>query len=329
MSRVNYLVAALLLLVATVAQAAEVVGKVGYMSGMLMAKRADGTVKIMGTKAEVLTGDLLSTAKDSYAQILMNDGGKMTLRPNSNLKIEDYRFNKEEPKSDSAVFNLIKGGLRSVTGQISKRGNPDAYKLKTQVATIGIRGTDFSSRLCATQNCQDDAEAKAKPADCASNNPSDCATGETSTESPPGLYVTVHTGQVIVAQPGNTLSLGQGETGFANLSALVRLPTLPPFMNTDTKQTNAIEAKASKAEEGKNVVKPDEGNANNKPGKKKESDKQDEEKNKGQPDVEKNGSNSDKEKNGGKPDAGKNGINPETNSDSTDPSINKSGCVVR
>lgn len=161
MKYINFLMAAALLMMAAVAQAAEVAGKVGYMSGTLVAQRADGTIKVMGPKSEVLAGDMLVTAKDSYAQVQMNDGAQMTLRPHSNLKIEEYQFNKQEPKSDNAVFRLLKGGFRTITGLIGKRGNADAYKVRAASATIGIRGTDFSSRLCATQNCRDDELADA------------------------------------------------------------------------------------------------------------------------------------------------------------------------
>ncbi|MDO8810996.1 MAG: FecR domain-containing protein [Gallionella sp.] len=316
MSKVNILVASVLLLFAAASQAAEVVGKVGYMSGSLVAKRADGTVKIMGTKADVLAGDVLGTAKNSYAQIQMNDGSKMTLRPDSNLKIVEYQFNKQEPQSDSAVFDLIKGGLRSVTGLISKRGNPDAYKIQTKVATVGIRGTDFSTRLCATPNCQDDAAASAQPAgkpqvmppqQVAGGAPPPPAAGA----SPPGLYVTVHSGQVIVAQPtGNTLNLGRGETGFANQAALIRLPAPPAFMNADTKQTNAIEAKAAKAEE-KAANKADDGKANSKQDKEKADSKPDEEKKDGKADKEKADSKPDEEKKDGKADKDKDSAKPE------------------
>ena len=160
--KINLLVSAILLMIATVAQAAEVVGKIGYMSGALVAQRVDGTVKVLGPKSEVQAGDMLITAKDSYAQVLMNDGAKMTLRPNSNLRIEAFQFSKEAPQDDNAVFRLIKGGFRNVTGLIGKRGNADAYKVRAASATIGIRGTDFSSRLCATRDCKDEDEAAAK-----------------------------------------------------------------------------------------------------------------------------------------------------------------------
>lgn len=161
MKNINFLMAAVLMTIAAAAQAAEVAGKVGYMSGTLVAQRADGTIKVMGPKSEVLAGDMLVTAQDSYAQVQMNDGAQMTLRPHSNLKIEEYQFDKQEPKSDNAVFRLLKGGFRTITGLIGKRGNADAYKVRAASATIGIRGTDFSSRLCATQDCRDDESADA------------------------------------------------------------------------------------------------------------------------------------------------------------------------
>jgi hypothetical protein len=110
----------------------------------------------------VFAGDMLITAKDSYAQVEMNDGTKMTLRPNSNLRIESYQFRKEAPQADNVVLRLLKGGFRTVTGLIGKRGNTDAYKLRAATATIGIRGTDFSTRLCATKDCRDD-EVTGKP----------------------------------------------------------------------------------------------------------------------------------------------------------------------
>ncbi|MBI5625797.1 MAG: FecR domain-containing protein [Nitrosomonadales bacterium] len=162
--KINLLISSILLMIATTTQAAEVVGKIGYMSGALVAQRTDGTVKVLGPKAEVQAGDMLITAKDSYAQVLMNDGATMTLRPNSNLRIESFQFNKEAPQADNAVFQLLKGGFRNVTGLIGKRGNADAYKIRAASATIGIRGTDFSSRLCATKDCKDEDEANTKQA---------------------------------------------------------------------------------------------------------------------------------------------------------------------
>jgi len=350
MSKFSFLAASALLLIAAASQAAEVVGQVGYMSGTLVAQRADGTIKVMGSKSEVLAGDMLVTAKDSYAQVQMIDGAKMTLRPNSNLKIEEYRFNKQEPKSDNAIFRLLKGGLRTVTGLIGKRGDPDAYKMRAATATIGIRGTDFSSRLCATPNCQDDMAASARNMDKPQAAPLQAAGGASPpptapAAAPPGLYVTVHNGQVVMAQADKSLNLGRGETGFASAAALVRLPAPPAFMNADTKQTNAIEAKASKAEESKAGSKADEGKNDSKSDKEKAGSKSDEEKSDSNSDKEKADGKPEGEKESGKPegekesskpeadakpDAAKDSISPDGgDADSPDPTINKSGCVVQ
>lgn len=157
-------VAAALFLTAAVAQGAdETAGSVRYMSGTLVAQKADGTLRVLRPKSEVHPGELLATGDKSYAQVTMNDGTRMTLRPQSNLKIEVYHFKQESPQADNAVFRLLKGGFRTVTGLIGKRGNPNAYKLSAAGATIGIRGTDFSSRLCASKGCADD-EGAASPA---------------------------------------------------------------------------------------------------------------------------------------------------------------------
>ena len=153
-----------LILFSSFVQAAEMAGKVGYMSGTLIAQRGAGTVQVLGPKSDVLAGDMLVTGNDSYAQIQMNDGAKITLRPNSNLKIESFNFTQEKPEADNVVFSLLKGGFRALSGLIGKRGNADAYKLHAANSTIGIRGTDFSTRLCASRDCQDEESDKKKTA---------------------------------------------------------------------------------------------------------------------------------------------------------------------
>jgi len=55
------------------------------------------------------------------------------------------------------LLRLFRGGFRAITGFISKR-KPDAFKVNTTVATIGIRGTEFDARLCEGTEC--DAENK-------------------------------------------------------------------------------------------------------------------------------------------------------------------------
>jgi hypothetical protein len=121
---------------------------VANLSGTLSALKPDGTVKLLSQKSEVEAGDVLSTEQNSYARIKFTDGGEVTIAPNSKLKIDAYGFDENAPEKDNFVFSLIKGGLRTITGLVGKRGNRDAYKLNTAVATIGIRGTHFRLLMC-------------------------------------------------------------------------------------------------------------------------------------------------------------------------------------
>ena len=99
-----------------VVHAASAVGQVTHLSGTLTAKRADGSIKLFSVKSEVQEGDTLSTEQDTYARIKFADGGEVVLRPGSQLKVAAYAFDQAKPQSDNIVLNMLKGGLRAVTG---------------------------------------------------------------------------------------------------------------------------------------------------------------------------------------------------------------------
>lgn len=62
---------------------AGIAGQVANLSGVLTAKRADGTTRLLAVHSEVMEGDLLITAADTYARIKMLDRAEVVLRPNS------------------------------------------------------------------------------------------------------------------------------------------------------------------------------------------------------------------------------------------------------
>lgn len=127
-------------------------GTLTHFSGPVAVERADGNVVSASAGLKVSTGDTVVTGVGAYARLEMTDGGEMVLRPDTRLKIDDYKFNTAKPAEDSFLFRMVKGGLRTVTGLIGKRGNKDAYRLDTPTATIGIRGTQFDVRVCQA-NC--------------------------------------------------------------------------------------------------------------------------------------------------------------------------------
>ena len=127
-------------------------GTLTHMSGNVSIQKADGTLVMGVIGAQVIEGDTVITGANGFVRMELTDGGEMVLRPDTQLKIENYRYTKDKPDEDSFIFRTIKGGFRAVTGLISKRGNRDAYKAHTATATIGIRGTQYDMRVCLA-NC--------------------------------------------------------------------------------------------------------------------------------------------------------------------------------
>jgi hypothetical protein len=88
----------------------------------------------------------VTTGPKSYAVIKFEDGTVTLLKENTAFQIQNYTYNVKQPEKSSALFNMVRGGLKMITGAITTR-NRDAMKVGTSVATIGIRGTEFLAEL--------------------------------------------------------------------------------------------------------------------------------------------------------------------------------------
>ena len=127
-------------------------GEVVFAKGITTAQIGGGPVRLLAAGSKLFQGDVITTANRSFAVVKFIDDTRMTLRPNTVFRLDEYQFRDEQ---SSAALRLFKGGLRAVTGAISKR-TLDGYRVNTAVATIGIRGTEFEARLCA-EDCQEEA----------------------------------------------------------------------------------------------------------------------------------------------------------------------------
>ena len=122
------------------------VGQVEFARGVGYAQTPGQSARILGKGLEFREGDTLSTSDGGSAIIRMQDGTRMTLRPGTDMIIDSFRY-RENASDNNMLLSLFAGGLRAITGLISKNA-PDAAKLRTKTATVGIRGTDFDARLC-------------------------------------------------------------------------------------------------------------------------------------------------------------------------------------
>lgn len=124
------------------AYAGPMVGTVTQARGLLFAKNLDGTLKFLSENSVVEQGDTLVSEKNTYAQIQFIDNSKITLRPNSQLSIDDFSYDEAQPQSDNVIFNLHKGGVEVISGLVGKRSN-ERFSLKTPTASITIRNGSF------------------------------------------------------------------------------------------------------------------------------------------------------------------------------------------
>lgn len=113
------------------------VGMVAELSGPLLVKKADGTMKILARQSIVEPGDVLFSQKAGYARIRFKDGSEFTLQPESQLEIAAFAFDDAHPESDLGTFRLLGGGVQVVSGRLGAR-SPARFMLTTPAGVVAI-----------------------------------------------------------------------------------------------------------------------------------------------------------------------------------------------
>jgi len=176
---------------------AEAAGHAQFVSGEVRIVDPAGRGYLMQKGDPIHEGDTIDAAKDASAQIKMQDGGLIAVRPNTTLKIDSFKFKGKEDGTENSFFSLFKGGFRALTGLIG-RVNKQNYRVATPVATIGIRGTDHESFFA--------------PADLPG--------------VPAGAYNKVNTGETSLTTNAGTIHIKPNQMGYAG--GMNQLPLLQP-----------------------------------------------------------------------------------------------------
>ena len=208
--QIQIIITTILALAATNSVSAADAGTVTFAAGSVTAERQPAAVLAKGDT--VLVEDTVITGDASRTQLLMIDGAKLAIRPNSRLVIEEYVYDTGQTAAsapavgtsddNSSVISLVKGGFRTITGAIGKEDASD-YEVRTAVGVLGIRGTDYAAQVCR--------------GDC------DWAPGAAAGAAiPDGLYLGVTDGTIEFSNEVMTIELGAGE--FAYIPFDTRLP---------------------------------------------------------------------------------------------------------
>lgn len=115
-------------------------GLVQFTAGDVQLRRGDSLSRL-AKGAELDGGDVVLTGTEGRAQIRFTDGGLVALYPDSQFTVTRYADGAGTGE-DHFVVNLLRGGMRALTGLIGKR-NPASYKVITPTAVVGIRGSAF------------------------------------------------------------------------------------------------------------------------------------------------------------------------------------------
>src|SRR5436190_12888320 len=91
--------------------AAKVLLAVGDVAALRGAERVTLTAG-----AAVNVGDTVVTGAQSHAQLRFADDALVALKPDSEFRIEQFSFGGATDSTAVAVFRLVKGGFRTLTG---------------------------------------------------------------------------------------------------------------------------------------------------------------------------------------------------------------------
>ena len=92
----------------------------------------------------VQPSDTVRTGADGSVGITMNDDSTLSAGPNSVFSFDRYAFDTTTNKGQFDT-SLKRGSLAVISGRIAKE-SPDAMKVRTPAAMLGVRGTEFVVR---------------------------------------------------------------------------------------------------------------------------------------------------------------------------------------
>lgn len=177
---------------------AAVAGHVQFVSGNVQIIAQTGSARAALKGDAINEGDTLVSASKSTAQIKMQDGGFLAVRPDTRLKFDQFVFAGKEDGNEKSFFSLFKGGFRAVTGLIG-RINKQNYRISTPAATIGVRGTDHETVVVVPNG----------------------------NVAPPGTYNMVNIGETSMTTDAGTINIRPG-SGMAYSPGMSQAPVVMP-----------------------------------------------------------------------------------------------------
>jgi hypothetical protein len=133
------------------AQTAEPVGMVVAVQGHAMATTSDEAARELHLSSDIFLNDSIETGPSSRIQLLLNDDSLIAQGESSEMTIDEYIYNPDQPSENAFGAKLGKGFFRTITGKITDL-NPDRFSVRTSRANIGIRGCDLGFEITPSED---------------------------------------------------------------------------------------------------------------------------------------------------------------------------------
>ena len=175
--------------------------------GTIVKLEGSAVIERRGTKVQVAeatplySGDILNVADHGVAQVHFEDDSVFVVPGAAKLRVDAFTMPTAQA-GGKAVYTLVDGGLRTITGKVSK-GGKDQYELRAEEGTVTVKGSAYM-----VLRCQGSCAKKYKA----------------------GLYVKGEQGVMTVTNAAGQLKVKRGQTGyFASKTTLGTHVKISPF----------------------------------------------------------------------------------------------------
>ena len=121
---------------------AEKVAQVSLLIGAAEVVHADGSRTTLARGTPIRVGDRVETGSNGHVHLRFVDDGAVSVRPDSVLEVQAYRYDAARPDDNEVRLKLVRGTGRSLSGAATEV-DKTRFRLNTPIAAIGVRGTDF------------------------------------------------------------------------------------------------------------------------------------------------------------------------------------------
>jgi hypothetical protein len=129
---------------AVYAQEPAAVGRVKIASGSVFIVRGSGLLPAQAGQV-LFEADGLRTGPDGRIGITLKDDTRVSLGPSSEVRIDRFIYAPGDGQL-GFVLRMVRGVAAYVSGRIAKL-SPDAIRLETPQAIVGVRGTTLAVRV--------------------------------------------------------------------------------------------------------------------------------------------------------------------------------------